>query len=590
MQINVQDKSIYVQWWLPTYGTIGQTISIDTETFLIQPGETPDAVIAQAYAGDDTVYLIKPEYFPMFLAEHFDSTLIFHNAAFDLAVLERSCGYDFDSQLRSDKIFDIGILYRLIHLAKDGKVPSKWNLALITKELIGVELNKDDSTRLGFDRYQNRYDEIPDSMLEYAALDAVVTYQCYQMLSNVIKAISSSWLSHRILLAGEWALYRVQTRGMKTDIERVAKLTEPCRAENKKYLEIIESYGYFVGKTGNKAVLLDILTKEGIDLQSTEKGNLSTKHSVLEPYRDKSPFVAAYCGFKDTKITLDFLGRLCTGNVHTTFNSLLNTGRTSSRNPNVQNLPRAGGIRTCFVPRDRLVFLQIDFNQIELVALAQVCIDMFGFSKLGDLIREGVDVHKRMASLVLGKPESEITKDERQLAKAANFGFPGGLGVNKFINYAVASWGIKDMTKLRAKHLKIKWLELFPEMVQYLDSKLPSGASESVKTRTGRIRANASYCEVRNGRFQGLVADGAKIALYRLERAGFRVVNFIHDEYLIEIPENSDFEILGKKVKTLICDAMALVIPDVPIDAEWFITDRWYKKPKFIKGGVYHED
>ena len=101
-------------------------------------------------------------------------------------------------------------------------------------------------------------------------------------------------------------------------------------------------------------------------------------------------------------------------------------------------------------------------------------------------------------------------------------------------------------------------------------------------TFSGRIRAKASYCVQHNTLFQGLAADGAKLALWRLWRAGYRIVNFVHDEVLIEVPANSDLRYHAENIRRIMIEAMREVVPDVRIDVEYAAMDRWHKKAKAV--------
>lgn len=106
----------------------------------------------------------------------------------------------------------------------------------------------------------------------------------------------------------------------------------------------------------------------------------------------------------------------------------------------------------------------------------------------------------------------------------------------------------------------------------------------SCMTLTGRIRANASYCAQHNTMFQGLAADGAKLALWRLWRAGYRVVNFVHDEALVEVPADADLRHHAEAIRAIMIAAMHEVVPDVRIDVEFAAMDRWQKEAKEVTG------
>lgn len=109
-----------------------------------------------------------------------------------------------------------------------------------------------------------------------------------------------------------------------------------------------------------------------------------------------------------------------------------------------------------------------DYSAAELVALAQVCLDRYGFSKLADAINAGQDVHKLTAARFLRKPVGEVSKGERQYGKIANFGLPGGLGFKRLVDFARDSYGVV-INEEEAKAIKEAWLQSFPEMKLYLE-------------------------------------------------------------------------------------------------------------------------
>lgn len=122
------------------------------------------------------------------------------------------------------------------------------------------------------------------------------------------------------------------------------------------------------------------------------------------------------------------------GVLHPTFDVLKTTGRTSAfGNISSQNLPRDERLRSLFVPSPGHVFLDADYSAVEMATLAQATLAQFGGqSTMAEAINAGIDLHRLIASRMTGKPEDQITKDERQKAKAVNFGFPGGMGIKTF--------------------------------------------------------------------------------------------------------------------------------------------------------------
>ena len=103
-----------------------------------------------------------------------------------------------------------------------------------------------------------------------------------------------------------------------------------------------------------------------------------------------------------------------------------------------------------------------------------------------------------------------------------------------------------------------------------------------VFTLTGRLRARATYSARRNNVFQGLAADGAKLALWLLWRAGYRLANFIHDQVLVEVPAGSDLKQHAETVRGLMVKGMKAVVPDVTVGVKFAATDRWYKDAEAV--------
>ena len=652
--------------WTPVTGTLGGVVAFDTETELIRPGHVPRYVLGQAYAGGRGVYLIQEVHLLAFLEAHRQSNIITHNAAFDLSVVEKATGFSFSSMINTDRIWDIGLLYRLWVLATEGGVPKKWGLAYVCAEVLQISVAKDEAARCNFGNYIDDnglidYAGISEPEIRYAAIDAIVTYQVFEkIMPEVYKLDPRQYLSHRIQIMGAVGLRAVEINGIGMDVERRTSLLTDIDHRLRVHLSMLERHGYVPGQKGINAVLQkhlkSIETRIGVKLPKTDKcGAISTTTEILSPYRGHSPLIAALLDYRETKKTRDFLADLDHSRVYPHFNTLVNTGRTSCRKPNLQNMPRAAGVRECFIPSPGHKFLIIDYAQIELSTLAQVCIDLYGASKMADLINQGVDLHRWFASVLLNKSIEEISEGERRRAKACNFGFPGGLGTTAFLAYAKATYGIGDMSIEQADQYRDHWLRAFPEMRTYLSDdalcrlktmyefrvarnligdwadedmaakmfmRIISGNLEStsgkpyaarilawafndvlpairydlrgitegspdlrrqildrvfVKTRTGRIRAKTTYTESKNTPFQGLAADGAKIALFRLVDAGYQVTNFIHDEFLVELVDDDQIEDHAKQVEKIVINSMREVVPDVAVRASRSFCDRWHK-------------
>lgn len=290
-------------------------------------------------------------------------------------------------------------------------------------------------------------------------------------------------------------------------------------------------------------------------------------------------------------------------------NVLVRSGRTSWRDPNWQNPPQKGGFRRCVVPRRGKVFCSADYSSVELCTLAQACLDFFGYSVMADAINAGKDLHLwygvriynadtgaglsyEEAEAILADtshPLRATLKDYRQRAKAANFGFPGGLGIHTFVQYA-KGYGLK-LDANQADELKRLWLDAWPEMTDYFNMMSEAaniGERFTIKQlRSGRLRGGCSYTSGANTIFQGLAADGAKIAMWELMKAcytepdsvlfGVRPVMFIHDEFIFEGDAETAHE-WAHEASRIMVEAMKMVVPDVDIKAEPALMERWLKE------------
>lgn len=303
--------------------------------------------------------------------------------------------------------------------------------------------------------------------------------------------------------------------------------------------------------------------------------------------------------------------------INARYNPLRETGRTSCSNPNIQNLPKAPGVRECYIPRPGFAFCSVDYEALELHTLAEVCLELLGHSALAEALNSGLDPHLLLACEWLLDNVSydegkKIRKDEkhprhkevvkaRNLAKAANFGLPGGLGAQKFVDFCKAS-GIV-LTLEDAKALKAAWLKQWPEMREYFElisrqldvdvDGLEGVTVEQVYSQ--RIRGKARYTAACNSYFQGLAADGAKDAVYELVKATFtprhalfgsRLVAFIHDETIFEhpmllrsdgTPDHEDFDRRCKAQASIMLTSMEKFCRRVKPKAEPAAMLRWYK-------------
>lgn len=664
--------------WNPSVGCIG-TCSFDCETTRIEKGSVPHFILGSAFNGKH-VYLIPDKALKQFFEKNENVRMYMANAAFDLHVAQALGAIDGTKVIESGGVIDILLLSHLLSLAETGMLSPARSLAALSKAVLNFELNKEtedengDLLRTSFENYRRHdgsidYQSITFKHLEYAALDAICTFEIGERIFSKTQAVSEkllvdveSLLSHDVQLKAAFALAEVERKGLGFDLSSRDDARSHLLEVVSGHLEELDMLGWRPGEgsgTQLQAKLREICANSGSTLPSTQSGKISSKAEHLQDFRG-IPFVDCYLGYQENKKILDFLeGK--ESRIHSRFTTLVSTGRTASADPNIQQLPRNPVVRSLVVPAPGHVFLDVDYSQIELRVLAQIALDQFGYSEMAELINSGVDLHRYFAGKLVGKDPDKVTEEERNKAKACNFGFPGGLGIEAFIKYARKSYNI-NLTVDEAKSLKQLWLETFPEIEEYLQGNeieklaesellyfgelsssnsrsdlalawtfwgIISGKKENkagvpyseqdiewafgildklnfphkskclgqirrrngskdlwrnvsrvlntVKVPSGRVRANATYTQSKNNVFQGIAADGAKEALYELVKAGYRVVNFIHDEFLIEVPLTSDREVVEASVSRIATSSMKKHCPDVQIEVNCKWMSSWSK-------------
>jgi DNA polymerase I-like protein with 3'-5' exonuclease and polymerase domains len=513
----------------------------------------------------------------LFFNKHYESRFIMQNAPFDLDVLAKKLGSSFTYDLLDRcLVHDTAILYRLYHLATIGYVPFKYSLATLAQKFLNVELEKDNDVRLTFEQFRGvPISDIPMEWLEYGAKDAVATFDVYLALMSRIEGVDDykTLLSHDIQLKGDLALFHIRKNGIGFDLKRRDVWLKDMNSKLEAESDVLASWGWVRGLKGLQERYEAIVTMLGIadKLPRTESNQISSKSEDLEAFRGL-PFVDAYLSFHELEKATTFVRDLTESRVHPRYNLLVNTGRTSCSKPNVQQLPRVGGVREMFKAKEGHTLIITDYSSLELAILSQVNMTENGFSKMGELINEGKCLHYYTASQVYGKPESAITKEERQFAKIPNFAFPTNMGAATFVKYC-AQYNV-SMTENEAWKLKNGYAKAYPEISQHFWN--VNRNEDTVYTLTGRRRKGCSYTAYLNTKFQGLAADGAKLALYELDKAGFTTVLFCHDEAVTEVPEDK-VEELRKLQEKIMIEQMRVVCPDIKISVESTISPVYVK-------------
>jgi DNA polymerase-1 len=289
----------------------------------------------------------------------------------------------------------------------------------------------------------------------------------------------------------------------------------------------------------------------------------------------------------------------------------METGRTSSSEDKIlttsmalQNPPKKGGFRECFVARPGCTLIVADFGQAELVSLAQVTYSAFGHSKMRDVLNAEQDLHVDFGRQILAArlgvsvsyeqawalhlARNPEMKDMRQCAKSCNFGLSGGLGWASLQSYAKKAWGV-TLTGEQAKQLKIDWLRHFDEMREYfkwIGNMTADGRGDIQQFMSRRWRGQCYFTQAANTFFQGLTADAAKAALFEVSRHCYSVKSsalyecrpllFVHDEIITEARKEQAAEAAVEQERIMI-EVYRRYTPDVRITATAHLTDRWSK-------------
>jgi DNA polymerase-1 len=387
-------------------------------------------------------------------------------------------------------------------------------------------------------------------------------------------------------------LRKMELVGLKLDTERLAAIAERVRTEaNTLELEIYEGAGEEF-TLGSPRQLEEVLfTKLGLSRKRRGKTGYSTDARVLQAIRDEHPIIPKIERWRElTKLAQTYLEALpllispTDGRIHTTLNqTAAATGRLSSNNPNLQNIPirttLGREIRACFVAEPGNLLVSADYSQVELRLLAHIA----GEDVLKDIFRAGEDVHTATAMRVFGIDADAIDPGQRSKAKMINYG----------IVYGLSAFGMADRLDIpqsEADEFITRYMDGFPAVSKFIEEVIEQGTEHGyVSTLLGRrrqvpeLRARRWDLRKQGERFavnmviQGTAADIMKIAMVRADRLlresglASTLILSIHDELLFEGPESE-----AEAVRDLAVEAMAGAFSmDPPLEVEAGIGSDW---------------
>lgn len=434
---------------------------------------------------------------------------------------------------------------------------------------------------------RNMRDLKPAEVYEYAAEDADITLRLYNVLLPKLKECGAEQLFYEIEMPLMPVLAEMELNGIRIDTESLAE-TSSILTSRMRQLEtqIYEAAGEEFNIASPKQVGEILFGKMKIvdKPKKTKTGQYVTSEEVLQQLRHKNPIVddiLAHRGLKKLLGTyVDALPKLInrrTGHIHTSFNqAVTSTGRLSSSDPNLQNIPVRGEdgkeIRRCFIPEEGCLFFSADYSQIELRVMAHLS----GDENMAEAFRLGHDIHAATAAKIYKEDIADVTRDQRTKAKRANFG----------IIYGITVFGLAerlDISRAEASQLIDGYFASFPKVAQYMEqSKETARAKGYAETFFHRRRylpdINSHNATVRNfaernainAPIQGSAADIIKIAMVRISRR-FKAEG-IKSKMILQVHDELNFSVIPEekeKVQRIVLEEMQNAYPlNVPLVAD----------------------
>ena len=422
---------------------------------------------------------------------------------------------------------------------------------------------------------------------DYAAADSDMTLRLTELFRGELAAQKLDKLFTDVEMPLVPVLLEMERNGIVVDTAMLKEMSEKFGEQIRDLENRIYDRANHTFNINSPAQLGKVLFEElKLPVLRRSKGKYSTGADILEALRDENPIVGDILDYRQLaklKSTyIDVLPRLVnpqTGRIHTTFNQARAvTGRLSSQDPNMQNIPvrgeTGGQVRQAFIAPPGSTLLAADYSQIDLRALAHLS----GDEELVRAFRNDDDIHAATAARLFNVPLERVTKDQRRAAKTINFG----------VIYGMSEYGLQQATEFsreEAARFIEQYFEKYPGVRKYLDeTKQQARRQGYVETLLGRRRfipdINAANRQVReaaermaiNMPVQGTSADIIKVAMINLHREmkqrklASKMLLQVHDELVFEVPD-AEMDEMRRLVPDVMCSAVALSVP-VKVDAK----------------------
>ena len=555
-------------------------MGIDSETTGLDPHTSRLRLIQIAVEGSATFifdcFRILPE-----AADQLSAILtspsvkVFQNAKFDLQFLRS------ENISVSGWIFDTMLAARLLRTSGG---PRSAGLASLSMHYLNQELSKEEQK-------SDFSTELTKSQLDYAAKDAEILLELRHIMLDEIKEHHLVEVA-RLEFACVYAIASMEYDGIYLDREKWLALQEETEKIRKDALAELYPYiGYptvQLGMFNNDQIyghnvnsskqVLKMLNDNGIPVTSTSKHSLArySEHPVvasLLKYRYASKALSSFLHSIPRQINR------ATGRLHPHYSQIgAWSGRMSCGGPNIQQIPRGRAFRQCFAAPSGRKLVIADYSQIELRVIAQIS----GDRRMIEAYRNGEDLHRLTAALILDEQMDKITKKQRQAAKAVNFGLVFGMGASGLQAYARETYGV-EMSSEEAELFKQRFFSAY-RGVDAWHKDIQRNKPSVSRTLAGRkhIYSRDSGMSGRyNTPVQGSAADILKNALGMLytvlKDTNTFIVAVIHDEIVLECDDTKAEETAMLLRKTME-EAGSRYMKDVPVVAEACVADSWAEK------------
>lgn len=434
---------------------------------------------------------------------------------------------------------------------------------------------------------------ILENLLDYTGELSFVAAQGYKNLKDELEKTGMMNLYREVEIPTAYFLYQMERVGVKADIKVLEKLAEKL---DRKIVELEGDIYDLAGEEFNinspKQLGVILFEKMKLPFAKKTKTGYSTSADILEKLKTEDPIISKILDYRQfTKLKSTYAEGLAVfiesdNRIHGKFNQMITaTGRISSTEPNLQNIPirmeMGREFRKVFKAKEGCVFLDADYSQIELRVLA----DMSGDEHLIEAYKNGDDIHRSTASKVFHTPFEEVTELQRRNAKAVNFG----------IVYGISAFGLSQdlgTTRKEADEIIKKYFATYPAIKAFLDEKVEDAKKTGYSyTKFGRRRPvpeikssnfmQRSFGEriAMNSPIQGTAADIIKIAMIKVarklkeEKLKSRIVLQVHDELLVE----TSVDEIDKVKEILISNMQSAASLKVPLIAEVEQGDDWFE-------------